>query len=147
LALQGARLLNETLELIASGQDLVLQNQSEIGVTYAQKILKEEALIEWYQDAKIIDRQVRALNPSPVAFTHLMATLYKLWLCEDVSQTWAQRITGKPGEVLEINDYGIEIACGIGVLRILELQKAGSKRMSAKQFIQTSAIQIGEIFN
>ncbi len=147
LALQGARLLNETLDLIASGQDLFLQNQSEIGVTYAQKILKEEALIDWNLDAQIIDRKVRALNPSPVAFTHLMATLYKLWLCEDVSQTWAQRQTGKPGEVLEINDYGIEIACGTGVLRIIELQKAGSKRMSAKQFILTNTIQIGEIFN
>jgi methionyl-tRNA formyltransferase len=146
LALQGARLLNETLDSIARGEDLVLHEQSEIGVTYAQKILKEEALIDWHQDAKVLDRQIRALNPSPVAFTHLMDTLYKFWLCEDVSSIWAQRKTGKPGQVLEINDYGIEIACGTGVLRIIELQKAGSKRMSAKQFMQTNAINISEIF-
>jgi methionyl-tRNA formyltransferase len=146
LALQGARLLNETLDSIARGEDLVWQDQSEIGVTYAQKILKEEALIDWDLDAKVIDRQIRALNPSPVAFTHLMDTLYKLWLCEDISITRVQGKSAKPGEVLEINDYGIEIACGTGVLRIIELQKAGSKRMSAKQFMQTNAIHIGEIF-
>ena len=146
LALQGSRLLNETLDSIARQEDLILHEQSEIGVTYAQKILKEEALIDWHLDAKVLDRQIRALNPSPVALTHLIETLYKLWLCEDVSPTWAQRKTGQPGEVLVINDFGIEIACGTGVLRILELQKAGSKRMSAKQFIQTNTINVGEIF-
>lgn len=147
LASQGARLLNETLNDVAHGKEFQLINQSEMGVTYAQKILKEEALIDWSQDAQIINRQIRALNPGPVAFTHSLDVLYKFWLSEDISDVVTQHRSATPGEILEINELGIEIACGKGVLRILELQKAGSKRATSKQFIQTNSFHVGQKFN
>jgi methionyl-tRNA formyltransferase len=147
LASQGARLLNETLENLANGKVFQLTQQSDIGVTYAQKILKEEALINWSQDAKTINRQIRALNPGPVAFTHSLDILYKIWLSEDISDIADSFLSASPGEIIKIQENGIEIACGSGVIRILELQKAGSKRMSSKQFIQTNPFQVGQKFN
>lgn len=147
LAAQGARLLNETLENLASGKTFQLNQQPEIGVTYAQKILKEEAVINWSADAQSINRQIRALNPGPVAFTHSLDTLYKVWLSEDISDLASHQQIASPGEILEMHDYGIDIACGSGVLRILELQKAGSKKMTAKQFIQTNTLHVGQKFN
>jgi len=147
LAHQGARLLNETIGNLASGKVFNLLEQSEIGVTYAQKILKEEALIDWSQDAKTINRQIRALNPGPVAFTHSADILYKIWLSEDVSDMVDSSLSAIPGEILQIQENGIEVACGSGVIRLLELQKAGSKRMTSKQFMQTNTLYVGQKFN
>lgn len=146
LAAQGTRLLIETLHQLARGNAFNLKEQSEEGVTYAKKILKEEARIDWELEAKLIDRQIRALNPNPVAITHHLDNIYKLWLSEDVSHLWLGRKQGKPGEVVEINDFGIEVACKNGVIRILELQKAGAKKMLSKTFIKSHQIHVGQIF-
>ncbi len=147
LASQGARLINETLVDLANGRVFQLINQPEIGITYAQKILKEEALIDWSLDAKTINRQIRALNPGPVAFTHSLDILYKFWLSEDISNVHNFQRKGSPGEILEVNQKGIDIACGGGTIRILELQKAGSKKVTAQQFVQTNTFHVGQKFN
>jgi methionyl-tRNA formyltransferase len=126
---------------------MVFTDQSDVGVSYAHKILKEEAIIEWQLDAKTIDRKIRALNPAPGAMTHLHEVIYKLWFSEDISDAWENKTTGSPGQVLAISEEGIDIACGSGVIRIFEMQKAGSKTMSAKQFKQSNGITAGQQFN
>jgi methionyl-tRNA formyltransferase len=126
---------------------MVFADQGDLGLTYAHKILKEEAIIEWELDAVIIDRQIRALNPAPGAITHLDGVIYKIWLSENVSYMWENKPTGKPGEILAFTDNGVDIACGSGVIRILEMQKAGAKVMSARQFKQTNGVTAGQQFN
>ena len=147
LAHQGATLLVETLNRMASGQSVQPHEQSLEGVTYAQKILKEEALMDWQLDAKQIDRQVRALNPSPGAMTHLGGQIYKLWLSQNVSAQWPSNPTSQVGEIIQMNDLGIDIACGTGVIRILELQKAGGKKLASKHVIAANQLKIGDIFD
>lgn len=146
LAAQGARLLKEVLNRIASGEIISLNEQSLTGVTYAEKIKKEEAKIDWSQDALMIDRQIRALNPSPGATTTLDGEMFKIWLSENVSNQWSKNVECVPGEIIEISDLGICVAGKNGVIRLLEIQKAGSKRVSATQFYKGNQIKLGQVF-
>ena len=146
LASQGARLLKEVLNRIASDEKLSLTEQSLTGVTYAEKIKKEEAKIDWSQDALMIDRQIRALNPSPGATTTLDGEIFKIWLSENISNQWPNNLEYSPGEIIEMSDLGICVAGKNGVIRLLEIQKAGSKRVSAAQFYKGNQIKLGQVF-
>jgi methionyl-tRNA formyltransferase len=146
LASQGARVLLEVLDQIALGKDLQMVNQPEEGVTYAEKIRKEEAKINWAMDALLIDRQIRALNPSPGANTLSGTDIIKVWLSENISHVWPSEKRYSPGQIIEINDLGICVACKTGVVRLLELQKAGGKRLSANLFAKSMNLAIGNYF-
>jgi methionyl-tRNA formyltransferase len=146
LASQGSRVLIEVLDKLAQKEKFVLLEQSPVGITYAEKIKKEEARIEWGQEANQIDRQIRALNPSPGAFTTLNQEIIKIWLSENISHRWNNHQTSQPGEILEVDDFGISVAGNQGVVRLLEVQKAGSKRMSASQFVKNMQLKPGQIF-
>jgi methionyl-tRNA formyltransferase len=146
LASQGARVLIEVLDRLAKQEKFDLLEQDQSGITYAEKIRKEEAKIDWNQEANQIDRQIRALNPSPGAFTTLNQEIIKIWLSENISHRWENHQIYQPGEILEVDDYGICVSGKHGVVRLLEVQKAGSKRISASQFIKNMQLKPGQVF-
>lgn len=105
--------------------------QDEAQATYAAKIDKTEARIDWTRHAQEIDRLIRAFNPSPGAYTTAAdGHLLKIWRAEVTAAEPAV-----PGTVVHSGTDGIVVAAGAGALRLLELQRAGGKRLEAKQFL------------
>jgi methionyl-tRNA formyltransferase len=102
--------------------------QPEAGATYAAKIDRAEEVIHWEHDAVAIDRQIRALSPVPGAATMLGGEVLKIWQAEPLPMGGA---IAPAGTVIRANGDGIVVACGTGMLRVTELQPAGSRRMSA----------------
>jgi methionyl-tRNA formyltransferase len=139
LARLGAELIGETLNGLALGRVREVP-QPAAGVTYAEKISKAEALIDWHEDALRIGRRVRAFNPWPIAETRLNGAQLRIWDAElrDSPATLDSTATqpGAPGTVLAATPDGIDVACGQGVLRILRLQLPGRKPLPAREFIQ-----------
>lgn len=137
LAEMGAVLAVETLAQLP----LVPQEQSTEGVTYAAKIDKSEAVIDWRKTAMELDRCVRAFNPFPGVQTRMGGVGVKIWEARPVEGGVAPA-----GEILSVSKSGITVACGEGALCIKELQKAGGKRLSAAQFLSGHPLTKGEIF-
>ncbi len=136
LADMGARLIVETLAKLPI--DAVAQPQ--IGVTYAAKIEKAEAQIDWRRPAREIERQIRAFNPFPGAAGTLDGTAIKVWRSELVAAA------APPGTVVSVERSGIVVACGDGGLCLTELQKAGGKRLPVAQFLAGNPIAPGKTF-
>jgi methionyl-tRNA formyltransferase len=105
--------------------------QPSDGVTYAAKVGKAEAIIDWRSPANAIDRQVRAFDPSPGASTALDGEMVKIRRAEGASIMLRE---APPGTVLELNSRGIVVACGEGRLLVEEVQPSGGKRMHAAAF-------------
>jgi methionyl-tRNA formyltransferase len=137
LADLGARLIVNALEKIP----LPAVPQSDTGITYAAKIEKAEALLDWRLPAAEIERKVRAFNPFPGAATMLEGIPVKIWRAVAVPGGAA------PGTVLAADRHGIVVACGDGALCLGELQKAGGKRLSAAQFLSGNALSPGAVFS
>jgi methionyl-tRNA formyltransferase len=137
LAALGGRLMVETL---ADLEAIVPQAQDEALVTYAEKLRKEEAPLDWHKTADELARQVRAFNPFPVAQTIFKGETWRVWMAYAVAGSAA------PGVVMD-TAQGIVIGCGNGALRITELQKAGGKRMSARDFLAGNPARPGEHFS
>jgi methionyl-tRNA formyltransferase len=115
------------------------QPQPQTGVTYAEKIHKAEALIDWREDAPSILRRVRAFNPWPIAETRLQGAQLRVW---DAELTGAGMLApAPPGAVLAAAGDGIDVACGHGALRILRLQLAGRKPLAAREFIKAQQLE------
>ena len=129
----GADLMVETLPAIESGT-LPEVPQPEQGVTYAEKINKAEARIDWSLDAARIWLKVRAFNPSPVAETRCNGQQLRIWEAQ-LSQH-DTRPDAAPGSVLSAGAAGIDVACGLGVLRVTRLQLAGRKPLEAGDFLK-----------
>jgi len=138
LAVLGARCIAEALPAIADGT-LEAMPQSEAGVTYAPKIAKEEAAIDWRLAAVDIDRKVRAFNPFPGAHSMLRGEPLKLWRAAVVSGSPAT-----PGTILHADAQGIVVACGNGTLCATELQRAGGRRLAAADFLHGVSLAAGE---
>ncbi len=130
LADLGARCLQENLDAYLAGR-LPPREQDESKVTYAEKIRKEEARIDWNRPASHIERQVRAFNPWPVARCTLLGLELKIWLARAV----AEPAGAPPGTPLGPAGEGFEIATGEGRLRILRLQQAGRRPVEARAFL------------
>ncbi len=141
LAVLGGRLIVEALALAARGE-LQPVKQSTQGVTYAHKIEKHEAAVDWSQPAAVIERRLRAFNPFPVASTTWQGESIKLWQGQ-VDDTAAPGTT--PGEVLAAGPEGITVQCGQGVLRLTELQRAGGKRLPAADFLRGFDLPAGAV--
>jgi methionyl-tRNA formyltransferase len=135
LAAIGAELIVETLDGLQRGP-LHEVPQPTGGVTYADKIRKAEARIDWGADAERVLRQVRAFNPWPVAETRLNGAQLRIW---DAELGGASE-QSMPGTVLAAADDGIDVACGSGTLRILRLQLAGRKPLVAREFIKAQQL-------
>ena len=139
LAPLGGELLVETLDVIAAGSARE-QPQSQLGITYAEKITKAEALIDWREAATSILRRVRAFNPWPVAETRMNGAQLRVWDAELAPGTPAaapSTATPPPGSVVAASSAGIDVACGRGALRLLRLQLAGRKPLAAPEFLKS----------
>jgi methionyl-tRNA formyltransferase len=131
LAELGAQTLADGLGLLRAGMRPVPQPQQAIGVTYAHKLDKAEARLDWSQPADVLARKVRAFNPWPVAEATLADERVRIH--DAVALPLAHAVT--PGSLLLANREGIDIACGDGALRIRVLQREGGKPITAADWV------------
>ncbi|MEN4920776.1 methionyl-tRNA formyltransferase [Achromobacter spanius] len=133
LALAGGEAIVEALDSLQKGA-LTPRKQPEAGVTYAAKLDKAEAALDCAQPAELLARRVRAFNPVPGATIRLpgLPDAVKVWRAQALDEATA----AEPGSVLRAGEAGIDIATGRGVLRLLELQKAGGKRQPVDVFVR-----------
>lgn len=141
LAAMGARLLLATLDALAAG-GVAESPQPMTGITYAEKIGKTEARIDWGAPALDIWRRVRAFNPWPVAATAWDGVQLRIWDAElgPADPRDASSAAALPGTVLRAADAGIDVVCGEGVLRIHRLQLAGRRPLTAAQFTRSAKL-------
>jgi methionyl-tRNA formyltransferase len=125
-----------TLERIGS---LAAVPQDEALVTYAHKLEKSEAAIDWQKTAINISRQVRGFNPFPVAQSMLKDEVCRIWMAT------AKVGNARAGEIVNVHD-GITVGCGEGLLHITELQAPGGKRLNSQAFVQGHNLQVGDCF-
>lgn len=125
LAHRGAEALSDTLHLLMTNT-LKPTLQDERMATYTHKILKNDAQIDWEQPAEQLVRAVRAYSPWPVAFTHLEGQLIRIWQ----AQALPQNVSGPPGTIVNVENAGIDVATGAGLLRLQRLQWPGGKPLS-----------------
>jgi methionyl-tRNA formyltransferase len=137
LAALGARLIVTALAQLERGQ-LSPRPQAAAGASYAAKITKAEAGIDWSEAAPVIERKVRAFNPLPGATTMIRGVGLKIW------RAGVSAAEGTPGTILEAGATGIVVACGTKALCVLELQRAGGKRLAAAQFLAGFPLAAGE---
>ena len=140
LADLGARLIVEALAKFP----LTPCAQPAEGATYAAKIEKAEAWLDWRLPALQLARQVRAFNPFPGSAARVGSASIKVWRAEIETVDGAQAV---PGTVLAVSKAGIVVACGQGALRLTELQKAGSKRLPVAQFLGGAPVVAGTRFD
>ncbi len=114
--------------------------QPMVGVTYAHRVSKHEARLDWTRPALEVERTVRAYNPAPGAHTSLLGDALKVWRGR---ADQAEQVAGEPGQVIEIGVAGLRVACGRGVLDILELQRPGGRRQAVAEFLRGNAISLG----
>jgi len=138
LAALGGRLIVAALQRFDT---LTALPQPEAGVTYASKIDKAEAAIDWRQPATVIERRIRAFDPFPGTTAQLGDATIKLWrahLCAG---------QGQAGEILEVTPAGITVACGDGALQLVELQKPGGRRLASTDFLHGFPVTAGQHFS
>ncbi len=143
LAKMGALMIVETLNRFVRERSLKSAPQALEGITYAHKIMKDEAKIDWQKDAKAIDLKIRAFNPFPGATLLDGESVIKVWrssLIDDESRS-------VPGTIIDITQDGVQIAGGKGSILLTELQRAGGKKMSASQLAQTLGWKPGQVLN
>ena len=131
LAELGAQTLADGLGLLRAGMRSMRQPQPEDGVTYAHKLDKAEAKLDWSQPAVVLARKVRAFNPWPIAEAQLAGERVRIHAAQPVSTMHAVA----PGEVLQATREGIDIACGEGALRLLVLQREGGRPLAAADYL------------
>lgn len=142
LAALGGRIVVEALELAACGGLQPVKQPAE-GVTYAHKIEKAEAAVDWSQPADVIERRIRAFDPFPGASAQIGGETVKLWRARAVMQG---RGSVAPGTIVAIDEFGVGVACGQGRLEVTELQRAGGKRLPAADFLRGFPLEPGQRF-
>jgi methionyl-tRNA formyltransferase len=140
LAALGSELIVKTLNDLNEGIAIARTPQPIRGVTYAEKILKSEAEIDWYLSAIEIDRRIRAFNPFPGSTSSLDGEQMKLWnsCLPSKAQIYPDAI---PGQVLDFSEHGVYVQCGDGVIEVLEMQKSGGKKIAASACLQSYRAQ------
>ena len=149
---ENAQMLTERLAVLGA-EELVLglkrleagkaqwAKQDEAQASFAGKLTKQQGQLDWSKDADSIERQVRALIPWPATATVWAGKPVKIWAVEALGQT------GKvPGSVLSADFEGIVVAAGSGSVRVMELQLAGGRRMSCREFLAGRRVQPGDHF-
>jgi methionyl-tRNA formyltransferase len=139
LSEKGAALMVVAMAELEKNGALSAIPQDESLVTYAHKLEKSEAAIDWQKNAIEISRQVRGFNPFPVAQSVLKGEVCRLWMAT------AKAGKAQPGQIVDVHD-GILVGCGEGLLHITELQAPGGKRLNAQAFVQGHQLKIGDVF-
>ena len=130
LAALGAEALEEGLARITRGETLTPQAQPEDGVVYAHKIDKNEARLDWNESAVALARKVRAFDPWPVAEAEINGERLRIWSARALDGN----ANAAPGTIVSAGRDALDIATGDGVLRILEVQRAGGRRISVRDW-------------
>jgi methionyl-tRNA formyltransferase len=138
LAVLGGQCIVQALPGIAAGT-LTATPQPEAGVTYAHKIGRDEAELDWRRSAVELDRQVRALVQFPVATTGWRGEVLRVWAARPLDNP-----SGPPATVLQITEDGVVVGCGAGALCLQSLQRAGGKRLSAREFLLGTPLAVGD---
>ncbi|KRG60059.1 methionyl-tRNA formyltransferase [Stenotrophomonas koreensis] len=140
LAALGAQVLADGLGLLRAGLRPVARPQPAEGVEYAHKLDKAEARLQWSEDAQVLERQVRAFNPWPVAEAQLQGERVRIHAAQAIPG-----VSGMPvGSVLAATKAGIDIACGTGALRLLVVQREGGKPVAAADYLNARRdLQVG----
>jgi methionyl-tRNA formyltransferase len=133
LAVLGAECLLRVLDALAGGH-AERRPQDQSLATYAAKIGKNEAAIDWSREAREIVRKIRAFNPVPVAEATLRGLHMRIWEAREI----AGERSSAPGDVVACTPDGIDVAAGSGTVRILRLQLPGRKPISARDFLNAS---------
>lgn len=141
LAKLGAQAIIDTLDKFEQGV-LTGVTQDATQATYAAKLNKVEAQIDWSQNATYLERAVRAYNPVPLANTALNGITIKIWQASK-----SEKEHGEPGVVLAIDKSGILVGCGTGALCLEVLQRPNGKSLPAKQFVQGFPVKVGDRFS
>jgi methionyl-tRNA formyltransferase len=116
------------------------------GVTYAHKIEKAEAAIDWTQSAQVLAQRVRAFDPFPGMTLQWGDEVIKVWQAHAEPLLLETSLHKVPGSLLSVQEEGLRVACAEGVLCLTQLQKAGGKRQSATDFVRSFKAQVGDVF-
>ncbi len=136
LAMLGAATV---VEALAALPQLTPEPQDEARATYAAKVTKAEARIDWRRPAAEIDRLVRAFDPAPGAEADLSGVALKIWGAEPIEGH------GSPGQILGVAEAGVTVACGSGALRLTQLQRPGGRRLRAAEFLRGTVLEVGTV--
>ena len=144
LSIAGRDLLNETLPKIFSG-DISPEKQDDAEATFARNILREDEKIDWNASARDVFNEVRALDPTPGAFTYLEGNVLKIWSTEEVKQGFESNFD-KVGTIIKQDKKNIYILCGNKtVLKVNELQVSGKRRMPVVNFLSNKKDYVGTV--
>ena len=135
LSVLGAEVLADGLRRVTAGEPLVARPQPDAGVTYAHKLEKAEARLDFSRPAIALERQVRAFDPWPVAEGEIAGEIVRVWAARAIDAP----TSAAPGTVLAAGRDGIYIACGEGALRVTALQRAGGRRIGAADYLNARA--------
>ena len=128
------------VEALNSLDGLTPRAQPEAGVTYAHKLARSEAPMDWSRPAEELDRQIRAFDPFPGAETTHNAAPLKIW-----GATIIAKASGIPGTILDISATGLVVACGTGALRLISVQKPGGRRLPAAEWARAANLAVGQV--
>ena len=141
LAGAGAELMVETLGAIES-DNITPRSQNEADATITQKIRKEDAVIDWKQSARAIFNRIRALDPMPGCQTSFRGETLKIWRARPCDEPGRD---AEPGKVLSVAQDSLIVKAGDGALRLLEVQRAGKKRMPIGEFLRGQKVEEGMV--
>lgn len=139
LAELGAQTLIELLPNLIQKQNQA-SPQNDADTTYAAKLEKAEADINWQQNASVIVRKINAFNPWPIAQTQWQEKRLRLWSASEVDKTH----NATPGQILSVDRAGIDVACGQGTLKITHVQAPGKRAMDVSDFLNANTISTGD---
>ncbi|PRY03092.1 methionyl-tRNA formyltransferase [Paraburkholderia sp. BL25I1N1] len=144
LAQDGAKLIVEALIELERTGNLAATPQPAEGVSYAEKIGKHEAALDWRRPADVLARQVRAFDPFPGGVATLEdGSSIKIWAAVVTDGAAASHA---PGTITDVSPEGVVVACGEGALRLTQLQKPGGKRLPVREFLAGSTLAVGQRF-
>ena len=136
----GGDLIVQALALAEKGA-LTSQPQGTDGVCYADKVSKAQACIDWSASAQQIERSIRAFDPHPGAWTTLGTDTLKVW--RGLAAQATSNSLAPPGTVLAVDANGVTVACGSGMLQLVQLQRAGGRRLPVAEFLRGQQIRVG----
>jgi methionyl-tRNA formyltransferase len=136
LAELGAKTLAAGLDRMLRSDPMPMSAQSDHGVTYAHKLDKAEARLDWNESAEVLERKVRGFYPWPVAEADIAGERLRIWSARALTATSSFATTAAtPGSVVAATREGLDLACASGILRVLELQRAGGRRITAADYL------------